>query len=116
MADWNKNFLPCFLSRTRRGRGNAHGPSFGDLGKLARILVFVKKMSLNNFQNVEAAAGSGTIPGVSEEMRLTQGVLALGRAGHRIAASRVIKIPQFLALEIGLDRRRAISANLLNSE
>src|SRR3984885_1846908 len=53
---------------------------------------------------------------VSEETALTQGVLALGRAGHRIAASGVIKIPQFLALEIGLDRRRAISANLLNSE
>jgi hypothetical protein len=39
-----------------------------------------------------------------------------GRARHRIAASGVIEIPQFLALEVGLDRRSAVSANLLNSE
>jgi hypothetical protein len=114
MAVWSKKFLPLFPIHARRVHG-AHGPVSADLEKLARILVCVKKMSLNNFQKTESADGRA-ISRIARNCDGSQDVIALGRAGHRIASSGIIKIPQFLALKVGLYWGSAVSANLLNSE
>ena len=64
------------VSYARSPSSRSARPGFGDLEKLARILVCVKKMSLNNFQKAESADGRA-IPRIGGNCDGSQDVMAL---------------------------------------